>query len=70
MTLAHDDVEALVDKDGAEVLRLLHQGHLDLRTVQEQDREAPTGADEVERPHRRKTSRRSVRSSATAPSAA
>lgn len=57
MDLAHDDVEILVDKDGAEVLRLLFQGHLDLRAAQERDREAPTGADEVERRHRRETSR-------------
>jgi len=57
MTLAHDDVETLIDKDGAEVLRLLFQGHLDLRAAEEDDREAPTGEDQVERPHRRKTSR-------------
>jgi len=57
MTLSHDDVETLIDKDGAEVLRLLFQGHLDLRAIEERDRAAPAGRDQVERPHRRKTSR-------------
>lgn len=57
MALAHDDVEALVDKDGAEVLRLLFQGHLDLRAGGEAGRAAPTGADGVERRHRRSSSR-------------
>lgn len=46
-----------MDKDGREVLRLIVQGHLDLRTAEEADRKAPTGADEKQRSHRRSSSR-------------
>jgi len=51
--LSHDEVEHLVDTEGREVLRLIYQGHLDLRTAAEQNREAPRGADDEERSHRR-----------------
>lgn len=57
MTLDHDEVEELVAKDAREVLRLLVQGHLALRTGRDRGRPAPLGADGEERTHRRDTSR-------------
>jgi len=57
LALAHDDVEAVVERDGREVLRLIFQGHLDLRGVRDADRSAPKGADKCERTHRRDTTR-------------
>lgn len=57
LALAHDGVEEIVEQDGREVLRLIFQGHLDLRAIGEVDRAAPTGADEHERTHRRDTTR-------------
>ena len=57
LALAHDDVEDMVEQDGREVLRLIFQGHLDLRAVGEADRAAPTCADGYERTHRRETTR-------------
>ena len=53
MQLSHDEVERLVETEGRDVLRQVFQGHLDLRAAAEQDREAPRGADEAERQHRR-----------------
>lgn len=55
--LAHDEVEGIVERDGREVLRLIYQGHLDLRALGESDRAAPVDADGEARPHRRPTSR-------------
>jgi hypothetical protein len=57
LALSHDDVEELVEKDGREVLRLIFQGHLDLRATGEPVREAPTGSDGKKRSHRRSTTR-------------
>ena len=57
MSLDHDDIEALVEKDGAELLRRLIQGHFDLRALAEVAREAPTDAEQVERTRRHRTSR-------------
>lgn len=57
LLLPHDDIEDLVEKDGREVLRLIVQAHLELRAAEEGGREAPTGADEKQRSHRRSTSR-------------
>ncbi|MFD5126908.1 ISKra4 family transposase [Streptomyces olindensis] len=54
--LAHHEVEELIEERGRELLRLLFQGHLDLRARRE--REQPrttavvTGADGLVRPHR------------------
>lgn len=45
----HDQVEALVTKEGRELLRRLLQGHLDLRAKREQRRESVEGADEIVR---------------------
>jgi len=61
LNLSHDEVERLVETEGRDVLRLVFQGHLDLRTAEENGREAPRGADEEERPHRRQL-RRPLRS--------
>ena len=55
--LSHDEVERLVETEGREVLRQVFQSHLDLRAAAEQDREAPCGADEEERSHRRQLER-------------
>jgi len=52
----HAEIEALVDDDGTEVLRCLLQGHLDLR-AQTEDVVPVVGADNVQRRHRRRTSR-------------
>ncbi len=57
LALSHDDVEDLVEKDGRLLLRDIVQGHLALRTMEEQGRDAPTGSDRKERTHRRSTSR-------------
>ncbi len=57
MTLEHDDIEALVEEDGAELLRRLVQGHFDLRAIAEAERDAPSDVEQVERTHRRQTSR-------------
>jgi len=57
MTLDHDDIEALVEEDGADLLRRLVQGHFDLRAIAEAEREAPVDAEQIERPRRRQTSR-------------
>lgn len=58
MNMEHQEVETLVEKDGREILCAIFQGHLDLRAVAEKEREAPTGADGVQRRHRRGTERK------------
>jgi hypothetical protein len=57
LSLQHDDVEVLVETQGAEILRHLLQGHLDLRAVADAERAAPRDAQQVDRTHRRRTSR-------------
>ena len=56
LSMAHDEVERLVEAEGREVLRRLFQAHLDLRAVGE-ERTSAVGSDGVERTHQRKTSR-------------
>jgi len=48
----HAAVEALIDRDGREVLRLLLQGHFELRALRER-REPMVGADQEVRNHQR-----------------
>lgn len=55
--MSHSEVEALASDQGRELLRLLFQGHLDLRTEREEAPEAITGADGQTRTHRRVRSR-------------
>ncbi|MFI0243046.1 ISKra4 family transposase [Streptomyces sp. NPDC016845] len=52
--LAHHELEALIETQGREVLRLLFQGHLDLRARLERERmdRPPTAADGLVRPYR------------------
>ena len=57
LTAPHDEVEALLEREGREIVRRLFQDHLKLRAILELDREAPRGNDDVERNHRRTTSR-------------
>jgi len=57
MDLPHDAVEAILEKEGREVVRLLFQDHLDLRSLREANRKVVTGSDGVARQHRRGTSR-------------
>ncbi len=47
--LEHGDVEAMIDKDGKEILRRLLQGYLDLRANREERRDQVIGVDGVER---------------------
>ena len=47
--MEHGDVEALISREGTELLRRLLQGHLDLRSAREHEREAVTGSDGVAR---------------------
>jgi hypothetical protein len=59
MAMTHAEVERLLHDDGLRLLRQLLQDHLDLRSLREQQEGlAPVmGADGVERPHRRDTTR-------------
>jgi len=55
--LAHHEVEELIEERGRELLRLLFQGHLDLRARREREQPRPTavvvtGADGQRRPYR------------------
>lgn len=56
--MTHSEVEAFLHIDGLEILRLLLQDHLTLRTVRETRSVAPVvGADDVARPHVRTQAR-------------
>ena len=55
--LEHGDIEALVEVEGNEILRLLVQAHLDQRAAQEKRLEACVGEDEQERRHCRERCR-------------
>lgn len=53
--LGHHEVEELIEERGRELLRLLFQGHLDLRARREREQPRPTGvagADGLVRPYR------------------
>lgn len=56
MSMDHGAIENLVEQEGREVLRLLVQGHLDLRALA-QPAEPVIGADGVERTHQRASRR-------------
>lgn len=58
--LEHGDIERMIQQEGSELLRLLIQGHLDLRAAEETHQTNVVGSDEVERPHRRKESQRQL----------
>ena len=47
--MQHGEVESLISREGTELLRRLLQGHLDLRSARENEREAVTGSDGVAR---------------------
>src|SRR5712691_1162517 len=49
--LEHGDIEAIVDRDGTELLRRLVQAHLDWRANHELKRSEIIGADDIERTH-------------------
>ncbi len=51
-SMAQSEVEELIERDGREILRWLYQSHLDLRGTAEPPAR-PTGADGVQRTHRR-----------------
>jgi hypothetical protein len=51
LKLQHGDVEEKIDEDGNELLRLLLQAHLVVRTEQEPKLEKVTGADGIDRTH-------------------
>jgi hypothetical protein len=51
--LEHGDVEKMLFEKGSETLRRLYQGHLDLRARREVRHESVSGADQIERNHRR-----------------
>jgi hypothetical protein len=59
--LDHAELEALVDRDGREILRQLYQDHLDLRAVQEQKLESVQGSDGESRNHRREGETKNLR---------
>jgi hypothetical protein len=58
--MQHDQVEALIKKQGTELMRLLLQGHLDVRCKREQRMESVQGADGVARTHRRENCERNL----------
>lgn len=58
--MEHDQVEALIKKDGTEVMRLLLQGHLNERCKREGRKEAVEGADGILRTHCRENCERNL----------
>lgn len=60
-SMEHGEIETFVQQEGTELLRLLIQSHLDLRSIQEQAYEGGMmGADGVPRPHRRLKTQRQL----------
>jgi hypothetical protein len=57
----HSALEALVERDGREILRQLYQDHLDLRASKEQKVERIQGSDSQYRNHRREGETRKLR---------
>jgi hypothetical protein len=49
--MEHGDIEALVEAEGREILRLLFQAHLDIRSENEERVESVCGRDLIERQH-------------------
>ena len=60
--MEHDDFEALIKKQGTELMRFLLQGHLDVRAKREQRMESIQGADGVVRTHCRENCARKLMS--------
>jgi len=60
--LEHGDIEAIVHRDGTELLRRLLQGHLDWRANREVRRSEVIGADDIERTHVRVNCKRKLTS--------
>jgi hypothetical protein len=58
--LDHGAIEALLQTDGTELLRLLMQGYLDTRAHEEAPQTNVVGADGIVRPHRRKQLQRKL----------
>jgi hypothetical protein len=61
-SLAHGDIEAIVHREGTELLRRLFQAHLDWRANQEARRAEVIGADGIERTHVRINCKRTLTS--------
>jgi len=57
MTSTHDQIEALIEHEGAEILRCLLQAHLQLRADAEHERRPPDAKDGALRPLRRNSQR-------------
>lgn len=60
--MQHGEVEALISRDGTELLRRLLQGHVDLRSAREPQRDAVTGSDGVLRTRSREGCERDLMS--------
>jgi hypothetical protein len=58
--MEHDQVEAVIKQQGTEVMRLLLQGHLDVRCKREQRMESVVGADGIARTQLRKNCERNL----------
>jgi hypothetical protein len=58
--MEHDQVEALIKKQGTEAMRLALQGHLDVRSKHEERMESVQGADGVVRTHCRENCKRNL----------
>lgn len=58
--MEHDHLEALIKKQGAEVMRLVIQGHLHVRSKHEQRMESVQGADGILRTHCRENCERNL----------
>jgi hypothetical protein len=56
--LTHAELETLVSTKGRDVLRLLFQGHLELRALRQNPQQKVVGRDGIERTHRRSHTRR------------
>lgn len=56
--LTHSELETLVSTQGRDVLRLLLQGHLELRSLRQNVQDHVLGPDGIERTHRRPHTRR------------
>jgi hypothetical protein len=56
--LTHSQLESLITEEGREIHRCLFQSHLDLRTGNERKKPSVRGADEEDRTHRRRRSRK------------
>jgi hypothetical protein len=55
--MMHSELESLISAEGREIHRRLLQGHLDLRTSEEQVQPAVRGADDILRTHHRRRGR-------------